>query len=137
MFALLVECLKVSHKLNDVETLFKADILKTNVIAHLCRKQKDACQYVVWYGKKHTTNIYNQKPKKSSWHWFSLLIEGLSIDYGKKSKLEFYVYSAPQVATAVVKPYNTILTTHTNWKVDIFFRNRHYTYGMAKCGQNL
>ena len=47
MFALLVECLKVSHKLNDVETLFKADILKTNVIAHLCRKQKDACQYVV------------------------------------------------------------------------------------------
>ena len=64
-------------------------------------------------------------------------MEGLSIDYGKKSKLEFSVYSAPQVATAVVEPYNAILTTHTNWKVDIFFRNRHYTYGMAKCGQNL
>eukprot|EP00061_Rhincodon_typus_P009708 g33410.t1 len=32
---------------------------------------------------------------------------------GKKSKLEFAVYPAPQVATAVVEPYNSILTTHT------------------------
>merc|ERR1719206_1273791 len=43
----------------------------------------------------------------------SLLIERLSVDYGKKSKLEFAVYPAPQVATAVVEPYNSILTTHT------------------------
>ncbi|XP_033980146.1 LOW QUALITY PROTEIN: putative tubulin-like protein alpha-4B [Trematomus bernacchii] len=43
----------------------------------------------------------------------SLLLERLSIDYGKKSKLEFSVYPAPQVSTAVVEPYNTILTTHT------------------------
>ena len=43
----------------------------------------------------------------------SLLMEGLSVDYGKKSKLEFSVYPAPQVATAVVEPYNSILTTHT------------------------
>jgi hypothetical protein len=35
------------------------------------------------------------------------------VDYGKKSKLEFSVYPAPQVATAVVEPYNSILTTHT------------------------
>ena len=48
-------------------------------------------------------------------------MEGLSIDYGKKSKLEFSAYPTPQVATAVVKPYNAILTTHTNWKVDIIF----------------
>uniref|UniRef100_A0A1I8HG67 Tubulin_C domain-containing protein n=2 Tax=Macrostomum lignano TaxID=282301 RepID=A0A1I8HG67_9PLAT len=39
--------------------------------------------------------------------------ERLSVDYGKKSKLEFAVYPAPQVATAVVEPYNSILTTHT------------------------
>merc|ERR1712141_132395 len=32
---------------------------------------------------------------------------------GKESKLEFSVYPAPQVATAVVEPYNSILTTHT------------------------
>ena len=43
----------------------------------------------------------------------SLLMERLSVDYGKKSKLEFSVYPAPQIATAVVEPYNSILTTHT------------------------
>ena len=35
------------------------------------------------------------------------------MDYGKKSKLEFSIYPAPQVSTAVVEPYNSILTTHT------------------------
>jgi len=43
----------------------------------------------------------------------SLLMERLSLDFGKKSKLEFAIYPAPQVATAVVEPYNSILTTHT------------------------
>merc|ERR1712178_422949 len=43
----------------------------------------------------------------------SLLMERLAIDYGKKSKLEFAIYPAPQVSTAVVEPYNSILTTHT------------------------
>ena len=43
----------------------------------------------------------------------SLLMERLSVDYGKKSKLEFAIYPAPQIATAVVEPYNSILTTHT------------------------
>ena len=43
----------------------------------------------------------------------SLLMERLSVDYGKKSKLEFCVYPAPRVATAVVEPYNAVLTTHT------------------------
>ena len=44
----------------------------------------------------------------------SLLLEQLSVEYGKKSKLEFSIYPAPQVATAVVEPYNAILTTHTS-----------------------
>ncbi|XP_027464740.1 tubulin alpha-1C chain-like [Zalophus californianus] len=43
----------------------------------------------------------------------SLLMERLSVDYGKKSKPEFSMYPAPQVSTAVVEPYNSILTTHT------------------------
>ncbi|CAD5206464.1 unnamed protein product [Bursaphelenchus okinawaensis] len=43
----------------------------------------------------------------------SLLMERLSVDYGKKSKLEFSIYPAPQVSTSVVEPYNSILTTHT------------------------
>ena len=43
----------------------------------------------------------------------SLLMERLSVDYGKKSKLEFCIYPAPQVATAVVEPYNSTLCAHT------------------------
>ena len=43
----------------------------------------------------------------------SLLLERLSVDYGKKSKLGFTVLPAPQVSTAVVEPYNTILSTHS------------------------
>jgi tubulin alpha len=43
----------------------------------------------------------------------SLLMERLAMDYGKKSKLEFAVYPAPQISSAVVEPYNSILTTHT------------------------
>jgi len=42
----------------------------------------------------------------------SLLMERISVDYGKKYKLEFAVYPAPQISTAVVEPYNSILTTH-------------------------
>jgi len=43
----------------------------------------------------------------------ALLMERLSVDYGKKSKLQFSVYPAPQVSTAVVEPYNTVLATHS------------------------
>ncbi len=43
----------------------------------------------------------------------SLLMERLSVEYSKKAKLEFAVYPAPQISTAVVEPYNSILTTHT------------------------
>merc|ERR1712012_1543520 len=37
---------------------------------------------------------------------------GLSVDYGKKSKIEFAVYPSPQIATAVVEPYNSVLCAH-------------------------
>lgn len=43
----------------------------------------------------------------------ALLLEKLSTDYGKKSKLEFCVYPAPQLSSSVVEPYNSVLTTHT------------------------
>merc|ERR1712178_288711 len=42
-----------------------------------------------------------------------LLLERLSVDYGKKSKLEYAIYPAPQVSTAVVEPYNTVLCVHS------------------------
>uniref|UniRef100_A0A8C2LT98 Tubulin alpha chain n=1 Tax=Cricetulus griseus TaxID=10029 RepID=A0A8C2LT98_CRIGR len=58
----------------------------------------------------------------------SLLMEWISVDYGKKSQLEFSIYPAPQVSTAVVEPYDSILTTHTTLEhsaiSDICHRNR-------------
>merc|ERR1740128_83729 len=38
---------------------------------------------------------------KDSSSFTLLLMERLSVDYGKKSKLEFAIYPAPQVSTAV------------------------------------
>ncbi|KAJ5337399.1 uncharacterized protein N7506_005421 [Penicillium brevicompactum] len=43
----------------------------------------------------------------------ALLLERLAAEYGKKSKLEFAVYPSPSVATAVVEPYNAVLSTHS------------------------
>lgn len=43
----------------------------------------------------------------------SLLLERLSVDYGKKSKLNFTVYPSPEISTAVVEPYNSVLSTHS------------------------
>jgi tubulin alpha len=43
----------------------------------------------------------------------SLLLEQLSVDYGKKTKLQFVTYPSPQVASSVTEPYNTVLSTHS------------------------
>ncbi|GAA43131.2 tubulin alpha [Clonorchis sinensis] len=43
----------------------------------------------------------------------ALLIERLVIDYAKKAKLQFLVYPSPLVSSAVVEPYNSLMTTHT------------------------
>merc|ERR1711906_16267 len=43
----------------------------------------------------------------------ALLCERLSVDYGKKSKLGFTIIPSPQISTAVVEPYNSILSCHT------------------------
>ena len=43
----------------------------------------------------------------------SLLIQRLSDDYRKRTKVELCVYPAPRLASSVVEPYNAVLTTHT------------------------
>ena len=43
----------------------------------------------------------------------SLLLERLSVDYGRKAKILFSVYPSPQCSTAVVEPYNAVLTSHS------------------------
>ena len=69
----------------------------------------------------------------------SLLMEKLSVDYGKKSKLEFSIYPAPQVATAVVEPYNSILTTHTNLEHSdcAFMMDNEAIYDVCKSSLNI
>ncbi|CAI7647889.1 unnamed protein product [Penicillium manginii] len=42
----------------------------------------------------------------------ALLLERLSAEYSKNTKLKFVVYPSPHVATAVVEPYNAVLSTH-------------------------
>merc|ERR1711898_48355 len=42
----------------------------------------------------------------------SLVLERLSVDYGRKSKLSFCISPAPQISNAVVEPYNSVLSTH-------------------------
>ncbi|CAK4107936.1 unnamed protein product, partial [Aphanomyces euteiches] len=43
----------------------------------------------------------------------SLLLERLSIDYGRTSKLGFSIYPSPQISTAMLEPYNAVLVTHS------------------------
>ena len=42
----------------------------------------------------------------------SLLLEQLTNEFGKKSKLQFPIYPSPKLSTGVVEPYNSILCTH-------------------------
>ncbi|XP_032891446.1 tubulin alpha-8 chain-like [Amblyraja radiata] len=67
----------------------------------------------------------------------SLLMERLSVDYGKKSKLEFSVYPAPQISTAVVEPYNAVLVTHCTLEHSdcSFMRDNEAIYDI--CRRNL
>lgn len=64
----------------------------------------------------------------------SCLMENLAAEFGKKSKLEFSVYPAPKVATAVVEPYNSILTTHTTLEYSdcSFLVDNEAIYDMCK-----
>ena len=66
----------------------------------------------------------------------ALLLERLSTDYGKKSKLEFCVYPAPQLSSSVVEPYNSVLTTHTTLEhADCSFMVR--IFWLLSCGRDI
>eukprot|EP00527_Entomoneis_sp_CCMP2396_P000571 CAMPEP_0198150190 /NCGR_PEP_ID=MMETSP1443-20131203/49928_1 /TAXON_ID=186043 /ORGANISM="Entomoneis sp., Strain CCMP2396" /LENGTH=413 /DNA_ID=CAMNT_0043815437 /DNA_START=191 /DNA_END=1432 /DNA_ORIENTATION=- len=43
----------------------------------------------------------------------SLFLERLSVDYGRKTKLSFAISPSPKISTAVVEPYNSVLSTHS------------------------
>lgn len=42
----------------------------------------------------------------------NLILERLSVDYGKKTKLGFQVYPSPNLSTALVEPYNSVFSLH-------------------------
>ncbi|XP_039754966.1 tubulin alpha chain-like isoform X5 [Pararge aegeria] len=42
----------------------------------------------------------------------ALLLDGLSRDYGKLSKVEYAIYPAPKISPIIVEPYNAVMTTH-------------------------
>jgi len=41
-----------------------------------------------------------------------LILECLMVEYRKKSKIGFEIYPSPNISTAVVEPYNGVLSTH-------------------------
>jgi len=43
----------------------------------------------------------------------ALLLERLTIDYKRKTKIEFAVYPSEQLSSVVVEPYNSVFCTHT------------------------
>lgn len=57
--------------------------------------------------------IYNSFGGGTGSGFTSLLVERLSSEFSKKNRLQFSVYPAPRIASAVVEPYNAVLTTHS------------------------
>lgn len=43
----------------------------------------------------------------------SLMMERITMNYSRKSKLELAIYPCPQISTAVVEPYNAVLACHS------------------------
>jgi len=43
----------------------------------------------------------------------SLLLERLAVDFSRKTKMSFAITPSPQISTAVVEPYNAVLSTHS------------------------
>ena len=62
-----------------------------------------------------------------------LMLERLSVDYGKKSKISFTVWCCPQVATAVVEPYNTAFSLDLGKSDFAFFSCYVYFCCFLKC----
>lgn len=44
----------------------------------------------------------------------ALLMEKINEEFGKKCKLQLSIYPSPQICTAIVEPYNSVLTTHAS-----------------------
>lgn len=63
------------------------------------------------------------------------MLERLSLDYGKKSKLQFPIIPSPCISTAVVEPYNAMLTIHTTMEFAdcAFMADNEALYDVCRC----
>ncbi len=87
------------------------DDATNNYAREYCTIGKEIIDLALDRIKKLADNCYRSPSTGSGLG--SLLLERLSVDYGKKSKLGFTVYPSPQISNAVVEPYNLILSTHS------------------------
>ena len=81
--------------------------------------------------------IYNSFGGGTGSGFTSLLTERISSEYAKKIRLQYSVYPAPKISSAVVEPYNTILTTHSTLEHSdcTFLMDNQATYDI--CTKNL
>lgn len=71
------------------------------------RKQAEKCNGLQGF------LIFNSYGGGTGSGFTALLLERLMSDYMKALQLQFSVYPAPKISTAVVEPYNSVLTTHS------------------------
>ena len=77
-----------------------------DIVMDRLRKVADACDSIQGF------LIFNSVGGGTGSGFGSLLLERLTVDYGKKSKLGFSIYPSPLLGTSVVEPYNAVLSTH-------------------------
>ena len=77
-----------------------------DVVMDRLRRIADACDSIQGF------LIFNSVGGGTGSGFGSLLLERLTVDYGKKSKLGFSIYPSPLLGTSVVEPYNAVLSTH-------------------------
>jgi len=70
------------------------------------RKQADSCEGLQGF------LIYHAMGGGTGSGLASLILERLSVEFGRKSKLSFSILPSPNISTAVVEPYNTVFGTH-------------------------
>ena len=89
---------------------------------HAAAEQDPALAASCWRGRRglcrkgvdsHFFTVLKFRAQASGLCGRSCQLARLSVDYGKKSKISFTVWCCPQVATAVVEPYNTVLCVHS------------------------
>jgi len=69
----------------------------------------------------------------------ALLLERLAADYPQKPKMSFSIYPSPMVSTAVVEPYNAVLSTHNllEYTNVTFMFDNEALYDICKRGLDL